>query len=252
VIIDGLCYLGESLFGFGAGAADLVACMDAAAISRAVVVPVKPRDYKLSSANELVAAAVQAYPDRLAGLVRVDPWLGTEAVEEAERGLGELGLQGVFLHPWEETYRINAPMLDAIVETARRHRRPVLVATGYPWLSEALQLADLATRFREVVFIATNAAQINISGLGQQDAEIALEECSNILIQTAGVYREDFLEGVVERFGAERLVFASAFPVMDPALEVRRVQWGHFEAEAREKIIGGNLAALFRWEGQSP
>jgi predicted TIM-barrel fold metal-dependent hydrolase len=252
VIIDGLCYLGDSLFGLRAGTGELLAGMDAAGISRAVVVPVKPRDYRLRAASELVADAVRAQPDRLVGLVRVDPWQGADAVAEAERGLDELGLQGIFLHPWEETYRVNAPMVEAVVETARRRRRPVLVATGYPWLSEALQLGDLAARFSDVVFIATNGAQMNISGLGQQDAETALQECSNILVQTAGVYREDFLEGVVKRFGAERLVFASGFPVMDPALEVRRVQWGHFEAEAREKIIGGNLARLFQWEGQGP
>ena len=46
----------------------------------------------------------------------------------------------------------------------------------------------------------------------------------NLHLQTAGVYREDFIEGIAARHGPERLLFASAFPLMDPRLELRRVQ----------------------------
>jgi predicted TIM-barrel fold metal-dependent hydrolase len=120
----------------------------------------------------------------------------------------------------------------------------VLVATGYPWCSEPLQVGELARRFPTVSFLATNGGQINISGLGQTDAELALARSPNLLVQTAGVYREDFLEGVAARLGPERLVFASGFPLMDPRLEIRRVQWSHLADDAQARILGGNLLAL--------
>jgi predicted TIM-barrel fold metal-dependent hydrolase len=245
MIVDGLTFVGESLFGRSASADELVARMDELEVDRAVACPVKPRGYHLAAANETVAEAVAAHPDRLVGVARVDPLLGDEAGAELERALDGLGLRGLFLHPWEETFRVNDARVDAVVEVARRRAAPVIVAAGYPWLSEGLQVGALARRFPDVTFVATNGLQINISGLGQTDAELALEDNANLLVQTAGVYREDFIQGVVHRFGAHRVLYASAFPVLDPRLEIRRVQWAGFSAAEEAAVLGGNAASLF-------
>ena len=244
MIIDGLTFLGDSIFGHRTTPASLVAELDEAGIDRAVACPVKPRDYRLGRQNELLSEAVREYAPRIVGFGRVDPLLADEAVAEADAALRELGLAGLFLHPWEETYRISAPLVDGVVEVARAHGAPVIVATGYPWLSEAAQVAELARRFPEVTFLMTNGGQLNISGLGQTDAELALAANDNLLVQTAGVYREDFLEGVVQRFGAGRLVFATAFPLLDARLELARARALHVDAAERARIVGGNLAAL--------
>jgi predicted TIM-barrel fold metal-dependent hydrolase len=206
----------------------------------------KPRGYALGPANQHVANAVRAHGDRLVGFARVDPNLGRDAVREATRALGELGLAGLFLHPWEEHFRVGASLVDAVVEVAAEHGRPVIVAAGYPWLSEGLQVGELAGRFPRASFVATNGGQINISGLGQTDVELALAAHPNLALQTAGVYREDFLEGVVARFGPERLLFSSGFPYFDPRLEIRRAQWFHVPEEAKAAVLGGNAAALLR------
>jgi predicted TIM-barrel fold metal-dependent hydrolase len=221
-----------------------VAGLDALGVDQALVVPARPPGYHLGPANDAVAAAVGEHPERLVGFARVDPNLGDAAAAELGRGVGELGLQGLFLHPWEETFRVNAPFVDPVVEIARRHGVPVIVAAGYPWLSEGLQVGDLARRFPDVRFVATNGGQINISGLGQTDVELALGACPNLSVQTAGVYREDFLENVVERFGAERLLYSSAFPLLEPRLEILRARWMHVGEDARAAVLGGNAADL--------
>jgi len=245
VIVDSLTYLGESVFGYRAGVDDVLRALDEGGIDRAVVAPVKPPGYHLGPANDAVAAAVAAHPDRLTGLARVDPNLGGPAVTELERALDGIGLAGLFLHPWEETFRANAPLLDPILEAAGARAVPVVVSAGYPWVSEGLQVGDLARRFPDVQFVATNGGQINISGLGQTDVELALAASPNLALQTAGVYREDFLESVVARFGCERLLFSSAFPLMDPRLELLRPRWMHIGEPERSAVLGGNAAALF-------
>jgi predicted TIM-barrel fold metal-dependent hydrolase len=241
MIFDGLNFLGESLFGPSVSVDAVVARMDEVGIHRSVLCAFKPRDYRLEGGNERVADAVAANADRFVGFVRVDPHLGAR---EAERGLHELDLRGIFLHPWEETFRINAQVVDDVLEVAATNAAPVLVASGYPWLSEAPQISEIAQRFPNVTFIATNGGQINMSGLGQVDAELALASSQNLIIQTAGVYREDFLEQVVKNFGSERLMFASSFPLLDSALEIRRVTWAHFEPADAELILGLNLRRL--------
>jgi predicted TIM-barrel fold metal-dependent hydrolase len=244
VILDSLTFLGESLFGPRATAAELLAVLDELEVERAVVCPVRPRGYRLEPANEAVAEAMRAHPGRLVGFGRVDPNLGEAACAELERSLGELGLRGLFLHPWEETFRVSAPFVDPVVEVARAHGVPVIVAAGYPWLSEGLQVGELARRFPDVAFVATNGGQINISGLGQTDVELALAANPNLSVQTAGVYREDFLENVVARFGAGRLLYASAYPLLEPRLEILRARWAHFDEATRAAVLGGNARAL--------
>ena len=240
--VDSLTFVGESISGAKASAEELLSRLDEAKIDRAVVCPLKPRSSLLEEANDIVAAAVRRYPDRLVGFARVDPNLGDDAVRELHRATGELGLRGLFLHPWEETFRIHDPRVDPLLEGLTV---PVIVAAGYPWLSEGLQVGELARRHPGVTVVATNGCQLNISGLGQVDAELALAGNANLAVQTTGVYREDFLEGVAARFGAERLLYASGFPFFDPRLEVLRVRWApNLDEGARRLVLGGNAERL--------
>jgi predicted TIM-barrel fold metal-dependent hydrolase len=240
--VDSLTFVGESLFGSRATVDDLLRALDETEIDHAIVCPLRPPGYRLEAANDAVAAAVRRHPDRLTGFSRVDPNLGDAARAELERATGELGLRGLFLHPWEETFRISDARVDHVLEG---FELPVIVAAGYPWVSEGLQVGELARRHPAITFVATNGCQINISGLGQTDAELALDACPNLAVQTTGVYREDFLEGVAARFGPERLLYASGFPAFDPRLEVLRVRWApNLDERARAAALGGNAERL--------
>jgi predicted TIM-barrel fold metal-dependent hydrolase len=229
VIVDSLTYLHDGL----------IAALDAAEIERAVVCPPRARGHGYELENDRVAQAAAAHPERLISFARVDP-LAANAAAEVERARS-LGLRGLFLHPWEDTFRITDPAVDAVIGEL-----PVIVAAGFPWVSEGLLVGELARRHPETTIVATNGAQINISGLGQQDAELALEANPNLFIQTTGVYREDFIEGVVARFGAERVLFASGFPGFDPRFELLRVRWApNLDEQAKDAILGGNAVELF-------
>lgn len=244
--VDSFTVVGESLFGPGATVDELLRALDATGMERAVVCPVRPRSYRLEEANDAVAAAVSRHADRLVGFARVDPNQGDAAATELARATGELGLRGLFLHPWEETFRIHD---ERVVRLLEGFTLPVIVAAGYPWLSEGAQVGELARRLPDVDFVATNGCQINISGLGQTDAELALAANDNLSVQTTGVYREDFLEGVVARFGAERLLYASGFPLFDPRLEVLRARWAPaFDERSKALVLGGNAERLFNLE----
>jgi predicted TIM-barrel fold metal-dependent hydrolase len=245
MIFDSLTFCGPSLHGWAVSGDELLAALDGSEAVRAVVVTPKPPDYRYEPANEGTAELVRAHPDRITGLVRVDPWRA-DAADEVERGLGRLGLAGLFLHPWEECFRVNMPEVDAVVAVAARHGAPVFVAAGFPWVSEALQAGDLARRFPDTPFVLTTGGQINISGLGQIDAELAVEQNANVYLQTSGVYREDFITGVAARCGADRLLYASGFPQFEPRLERRRVEWAaELSGDDRRRILWDNAARLF-------
>jgi predicted TIM-barrel fold metal-dependent hydrolase len=242
--IDGQTYIGDSIQGFSQTADDLRRIMHAVGIDRSVICPVKPRSYHLWPENERIAELAQRFPDEFIGFARVDPRLGAQAVEGLERALGELQLKGLLLHPWEETFRINSPLVDPLLRTAEAHGIPVLIETGYPWLSEALQVRDLALRFPQVPIMMTHGGQINISGLGQRDAWLTLNDCPNVTMHTSGVYREDFIEEVIEQIGADRVIFGSGAPLLDARLEILRVRMAHIDAGAKGRVLGENLRRL--------
>jgi predicted TIM-barrel fold metal-dependent hydrolase len=249
--IDAFAHLGQSLFGYGQTAHELLSRLDVAEIDQAVVCPVKPRGYHLGPANDLVAEAVAREP-RLLGLARVDPNLGEEAIAELDRAVQTLGLRGLFLHPWEELFRVNAPMVDPLLSLCAELQLPVLVAAGYPWVSEAAQVGDLARRFPSVSLVMTHGGQINISGLGQADAMQVLRKHPNVCIETSGVYRQDFLEDVATELGADRVLFGSNSPRMEPRLEVQRVRWAKVPEPDKAQILAGNAERLFRLAASGP
>ncbi|HYY87886.1 MAG TPA: amidohydrolase family protein [Chloroflexota bacterium] len=247
--IDAFVFLGQSLLGYGQSEAELLARLDAADVERAVVCPVKPRGYHLAPANDLVAEAA-ARQQRFVGLARVDPHFEDDALRELDRAVETLGLRGLFLHPWEETFRVNDPRVDPLLRRCADLDVPVLIATGYPWLSEAAQVGDLARRFPSVPIVMTHGGQINISGLGQADAFDVLRRYPNVNIETSGVYRQDFLLDVATDLGAERVLFGSNSPRMDMRLEVQRARWADLPEAARALILGNNAWRVFRLDAQ--
>jgi predicted TIM-barrel fold metal-dependent hydrolase len=245
VIVDAHVYLGSCLFGYGQSLHELRARMDRLGIDKAVLVPVKPQDYHLGPANELVAEAVRSEPDRFLGLCRVDPWQTEAAVSEARRGFEELGACGLYLDPWEENFQANDDVVSPLVEEAHRHARPVVINAGHPRLSHPTQIWDLARRFPDVQLVACNGGQINICGLLLSEARRMMEACPNITIQTAGTYREDFLEEIAAEVGEERVIFASRSPVYDQEFEMARVRLAHLSESQKDKLWSTNALALF-------
>ncbi len=245
MIVDSRVYLGSCLFGYGRAVDQVLSNMDRLGIDRAVLAPVKPHGYRLGPANDLVAECVAQHPDRLLGLCRVDPWQGEAAVAEARRGLGERGACGLYLDPWEENFQVNDDLVVPLVQEAGGHGRPVVVNAGHVRVSHPTQVWDLARRFSQVQSVAGNGGQINICGMLLPETRRMLEACPNVIIDTAGTYREDFLEEIVTEVGEERVLFASGSPVYDQEFEMARVRLAHLTASQKAKVWGSNALAAF-------
>jgi predicted TIM-barrel fold metal-dependent hydrolase len=248
MIIDGLCFVGTSRFGYQLSVDAALRGLDAQGISAAVVAPMHPRDGDFATANVELARIARDSADRLVWIARVDPWDGELALEQLTHAVANDGARGLFLHPAEEHFRINDMRLRPIAERANELGVPIMVATGFHCMSEAAQVARFAQWCPDTAVIMTNGGQLNISGLGQFDAELALR-LDNVHIQTSGVYRDDFLERTVKSFGAERVLFASFAPVFDTRYERQRVEKVHLTDAERQLLLSGNTQRLFGFPG---
>lgn len=243
MIVDAIMLLGENRFGRSLSATDAAAQAERLGVERIVAAPARPADYHLGPANDMLAGIAADSGGVITALGRVDPTDGDRAVAEARRCLRDLGCAGLFLHPFEEAF----PITEArdLFAVAAEIRSPVVVATGFPMVSEPLQMAQVAVEFPEVAIIMTNGGNINISGLSLADAWLALELAPNLLVMTNGEYRQDFIERLVGEMNAGRVMFGSMAPVFDPEYELLRVRSARMSDEARIELEGVAAARVF-------
>ena len=69
----------------------------------------------------------------------------------------------------------------------------VIVEAGYPWVSQIFQIADLANRYPEVKFIATNAGQLDLSGDSMSNVSWVMDNSENIYLGTSGACGAEWL-----------------------------------------------------------
>ena len=244
MIVDGLTMVGVSINGYRLGAEELLASMDSNGIDKGVIAPVQPKSYRLEPQNEAVAVAQMRYSERFIGFCRVDPRQGEDAITELRRCVLRLGLRGLLLHPMEEGYTINDPPAVHLVREAGSLGVPVVVAAGYPWVAHAQQIRSAAEQAEGTTIVMSHGGQINISGLAQADAFLAMQACDNLCVGTNGVYRQDFLEECVEAFGPERVLFTSMAPVFDQGFELDRVRSIKMEESDRQYVLGTNMVRI--------
>ncbi len=243
--VDAHAYVGESLFGFSRTVESLLREMDRLDISKSVLCPNKPCDYAFEPANRMVAAAINQHPDRFFGWVRVDPWQGPKALSELKAGIEELGLNGLLLHPYEELFQISDHKVDPLMEYAEMRGFPVMIEAGYHLLSHPLDVAELAHRFPKVKIIGTHGLQMDDAGFALTDADLAMRECSNIVMESSGMYAPDNMLTVVGKLGVDRLIFGSHSPWLNLEFEIDRIERLSISTVQKEKVFGSNILTLF-------
>jgi predicted TIM-barrel fold metal-dependent hydrolase len=244
MLIDAHAHLGTSLFGVENSAEGLLASMEANGIDQAVLVPLKPREYHFGPENDRIAAAAVAHPGKFHGFARVDPWQGEAALGELRRAIDELGAIGLFLHPFEEQFAANDERCFPLLEFLAERELPLMLAGGYPVFSHPSQIGDLARQFPTLTMIVTHGGQINISGLLLADALRMMRANPNVIMETSGIYREDFIEDTIAELGAERVVWGSNSPYMDQGFETTRVTMAHLNDDVKKQIGRTNVQRI--------
>ena len=85
-----------------------------------------------AQSNELLAAAVKAYPTRLAGLTAVAPQDPAVAAKEIERGARQLGMRGVIVNSHTGGEYLDLPKYRPILEAAEALDMPIYLHPREP------------------------------------------------------------------------------------------------------------------------
>jgi len=218
--------------------------LERANVDAAVVAPLKPPSFDFDRANERLAEDLGDRGDRY-GIARIDPRV-EEAARHTERALVEYDLNGVKLHPWEETFSITSSVVEPVLSVVETHDVPVWIHAGYPNVSHALSVRRVARSHPDVPFVLTHACQLDVAGASLPDVKLLAEETDNTYFELSGTYRRDLIRDLVDRVGSERVLFGSNAPYFDVAVEKSRVTHADLSDSAKATVLGKSVLNLLR------
>lgn len=283
-IIDCLTHIGraeDNVIGWGPKflAEDLIAQMDAPRtvlgelnrrIDMAVAFPalgntVPTSTLTFDEQHSYVLESVQKYPQRLIGGIVMHARLWSPQVYNSVKSLVlDNGFRMMYIHPSLHKYwlPIQTPsegagskqMLYPLFETARELDIPVYIHTGEQPYSLPATVEFVAGEFSDVKII--------IGHLGTQgemftiEALLVLGRHDNVFIETSFAMPHMLIEAV-HSVGAERVIFGSNCPPLEPTHQLLNVEEAltldppvgmNLSFEDTRKVMGGNLANLLNLE----
>ena len=216
-----------------ADASGLLKAMDRDGVDHSVVMGMGWSDYDVAvEANDYIIESVNRNPERLTGFVSVNPAWGDAAVEEVLR-CGLAGLLGIGeLHPDTQGIDITDPAAMApVMDLGREKSLPVLIhcsePAGHKYPGKGATTPDKVWQFIQnfpdnVIICAHWGGGLPFYSL-MPEVGAAL---SNVYFDSAAspfLYRAEIYPTVASLVGAERILFATDYPLMPPSRPLAEV-----------------------------
>jgi uncharacterized protein len=240
MIIDAHTHLGV-LGAFRATADDLVRWADRAGIDKMIVSHLGAIFSDTQAGNAELAAAMRAYPDRILGYASfTSAYYGRAVLDEIQRCVDDYGMRGLKIYSANKRSVAEPAMFPIVARAAE---------LGLPVLAHA-NAAEVGTLARQVP-----EATILIAHLGEQPETnmwqtlLMAQSCPNVILDlTASQIYAGSVEACVAAVGAQRVVFGTDMPLLEPEVQIQKVYAAEIDDETRRLILGGNAARLFGLE----
>jgi len=201
-----------------------------------------PSPEELRKENDDVLRAIAHAPQRILGMVYVNPKHTQASLDEMDRCVRHGPMVGIKLWIAMECRR---PELDPIVRRAVELKIPLLqhaydrVMGNMPGESSCADVAALAARHPDASFICSHTGNDWERGIRMIRAvkNVWAEVCGSD--PTAG-----FVEMAVRELGAERVIYGSDAGGRSFASQMAKVTSAELPEAARRLILGGNLRRL--------
>ena len=237
-----------------ADASSLLEAMDRDGVDHAVVMGMGWSDFDVAvEANDYIIESVNRNPERLTGFVSVNPAWGDAAVEEVLRCCHD-GLLGVGeLHPDTQGIDItDRSVMAPLMDLASYLTVPVLLhcsePAGHRYPGKGATTPDKVWKFiqnfpENVIVCAHWGGGLPFYSL-MPEVGAAL---SNVYFDSAAspfLYRPEIYPAVASLVGADRILFASDYPLMSPSRPLAEVARLPLAENDLRMILGENVARL--------
>ncbi len=211
-------------------------------ISYSVICNSAVTPHQVHDVNNFLAAAAASHPSFI-GFGSIYP--GMDGFEEELDRMMALGLRGLKIHPEFQKLPIDDPSGIETYRAVAKRGLPVLFHMGDDRfdLSTPQRLMNLLRQVPDLHVIAAHFG-------GWRAWELSYENPlpENVLYDTSGtapMIPRDFVLRMLDRFGAERFLFGSDFPMWKPASAVAQIRALGLDRETLSYIFHKNFMNLF-------
>ena len=149
------------------------------------------------------------------------------------------GVRAAALFPFAGAHNFSLKRWSAglLLDTLAERRIPVIM--GVEQVGGMEGMAEFALTYPNLTVIASN-----VNYRSDRVLFPAMDAAKNLYIETSA-YKTFFgLQEFVRRFGAERMVFGSGMPAIDPAASVSMITWSGLPVEQQEMIAHRNIERI--------
>ena len=227
--------------------------LDTAGIDGALVAPPgvgAGEDFKPDM--DQIAEGVRRFPDRLFGFCRVKPRSGQGAVDELKKRVQEHGFRALKMNTLDDNYRLDdRALLDPVFETAAELGIVVFFHTGdtHHETCTPEMVANIAVDYPETTFIIGHMGFGGVNGFPGDIEQLvpSMEHAPNTVTETAGVFKCEYIQDVIDQVGADRVLMGSNGP--NSPIELPKVMFAkHMNKltdDEKSLVLGGNFARIF-------
>ncbi len=213
--------------------------MDRCGIHEAWITALEAIGPDVPGGNRLVAQAVAAYPDRFRGYITVSPHDQAELRDELARYYDQ-GWRLIKIHPGTHQHPADGPGYRLMWEFAQERGLHVL---SHSFPSPAALAALAATYPRVTILVGHASADWK---LVPAYCTVCAERPNVYLDLCYSVQWRGLLEQMVAGAGADRVLYGSDLPFLDPRPQLGRIAFAHLSEDQLRLILGGNAQRIWR------
>lgn len=236
VVIDSHTHLGKfPVFNVELDVKGMLRIMDECNIKKCIV---------FSLPNQLTQNAVNLYPEKLVGLVWVNPYYGEDAVKLIDKAVNRWGFRGIKMHPLLNAYLPDQDIVYPIMDQARKYKVPVLFHCGHPPWSLPWHFGNLADVYPDVPIILGHMGHGHIVYINGA-IEVA-QKHENIILETSAMPMHSKIKEAVLKIGENRVIYGSDMPFGHPAFEIKKVEVAGLTKKQLDMILEQNAQRIFK------
>jgi len=154
--------------------------------------------------NDKLKTLCDTHPDMLLPFMTVNPRDEEKAIEEMERAYYELGMKGLKVHGWCQSFSMTEPWFHEMCRKCIDLNIPLVVHDGTPPFTEPYQACYVAEKYPELTIILAHAGLNDL----WKEALYGAQRLNNIYLGTcsAPYYA---LKKIIEAVGSERILYGS-------------------------------------------
>ena len=234
------------------GVEDLIRKMDTFNFDVSIVSSLRGIFHDFRDCNRELHDAISKYPERLKGYIVVNPNYPDESLRQIDEYSKIRQFIGVKLHASWHNQPVDGEKFELIFDRCEKLNLPVLVHSyvvddSGDQVSCPERIANVARRHSNPIIIA------HMGGNSKRTVK-AVKNIKNVYVDISSgrerasqlyVWKLGRVDDCVKELGADRVLFGTDFPLLDPSICMGMIEDSYLSREEKELVMYKNACRIF-------